>query len=73
MARTAKKSDDRYYVCDYDGIFLNLALKKMGEDTSFEHRKRIAQANGLENYIGLGKDDKFLLDLLKEGKLVKAD
>lgn len=70
---TKKKTDDKYYSSDYDGIFLNLALKKMGEDTSFEHRKRIAMANGLDNYIGLGKDDKYLLDLLKEGKLLKAE
>lgn len=68
----ATKKESKYYVGSYTGLFFNLALKKMNEDTSFEHRQRIAKANGLENYLALGIQDKYLIDLLNAGKLVKV-
>lgn len=47
------------------------ALKHIGVDSSFSTRKKIAVANGITNYAGLGSQNVALLNLLKEGKLKK--
>lgn len=48
-------------------------LAGVGEkDTSFNHRKKIAKANGITGYFGTAKQNIALLNLLKGGKLIKA-
>ena len=47
------------------------ALKSVGVDSSFTYRKKIAKANGIALYIGTAKQNIKLLNLLKQGKLVK--
>lgn len=47
------------------------ALKAIGVDSSFSNRRSIAKANGISLYVGTAKQNTQLLNLLKQGKLVK--
>lgn len=48
-------------------------LAGVGEkDTSYAHRAKIAAANGVRNYRGTAAQNIQLLNLLKQGKLIKA-
>ena len=48
------------------------ALRSIGErDTTFNHRKAIAKANGIINYEGSIIQNKTMLELLNAGKLIK--
>lgn len=46
-------------------------LKKIGVDSSFRNRKKIATTNGIANYTGTKEQNEQILDLLKAGKLIK--
>lgn len=46
-------------------------LNKIGVDSSYSNRKKIAIANGITNYSGTATQNIELLELLKEGKLEK--
>lgn len=49
------------------------ALRDVGEkDTTFNHRKAIAKANGIKNYEGSVIQNRTMLELLNDGKLIKA-
>ena len=48
------------------------ALKATGADSSFTHRKAIAQANGISNYTGSYSQNVTLLNKMKSGQLIKA-
>ncbi len=55
------------------GTSIVSALATVGEkDTSMNHRKKIAAANGISDYIGSIKQNLALIDLIKAGKLIKA-
>jgi hypothetical protein len=47
------------------------ALKSLGVNSSFSYRKKIATANNIKAYIGTAKQNTTLLNLLKQGKLIK--
>lgn len=47
------------------------ALKSIGVDSSFSTRKKIASANGIKAYVGLGSQNVRMLNLLKAGTLKK--
>ncbi len=47
------------------------ALKAVGEDSSYLYRRKIAAANGIENYSGTADQNVALLLRLKQGKLIK--
>ena len=47
------------------------ALNSLGIDSSFANRKNIAKANGISNYTGTAAQNINLLNLLKQGKLIK--
>lgn len=49
-----------------------MALQKIGVESSFTYRKKIAIANGITGYKGTAKQNTTLLILLKQGKLVRA-
>lgn len=67
-----KKADTGCYdAVKYKGFSLLEALRIAKIDGSFINRKRIAEANGIDNYLGLGKDNKEMLGLLVAGKLKK--
>lgn len=70
----AASSDD--YYPRYKGVTntsLVSGLAGVGEkDTSFAHRKKIAEANGIAGYTGTASQNTQLLTLLKQGKLKKG-
>ncbi len=55
----------------YKGNSIVDALKQIGVDSSFEHRKKIAERNNIANYRGTPEQNTKLLNLLKQGKLKK--
>lgn len=55
----------------YKGNSIVDALKQIGVDSSFEHRKKIAERNNIYNYTGTATQNTKLLNLLKQGKLKK--
>ena len=59
---------DRYF-----GKTLSIvtALNSLGISSSFANRKNIAKANGISNYTGTASQNIKLLNLLKQGKLIK--
>lgn len=55
------------------GTSIVSALATVGEkDTSMNHRKKIAAANGIKDYQGSIKQNLTLIDLIKAGNLIKA-
>ena len=46
-------------------------LKAIGVNTSFDYRKQIAAANGINDYCGRAAENAKLLSLLKTGKLIR--
>ena len=61
-----------YYKSDYKGLSFVDGLKSIGVDSSFVNRKRIARANGIDNYKGTALQNIKLLDMLKKGTLKKV-
>ena len=59
--------------CDssYKDSFVD-ALKSIGENSSFSYRKEIAILNNITDYSGKSEENKKLLDLLLQGKLIKS-
>lgn len=47
------------------------ALKEMGITSSFSYRAKIAKVNGIKLYTGTIKQNTTMLNLLKQGKLIK--
>ncbi len=60
-----------YYETDYKGLSFVDGLKSIGVDSSFVNRKRIAAANGINNYKGTALQNIKLLNMLKKGTLKK--
>lgn len=60
-----------YPVPDYRGYSIVDALKKIGVDSSFANRTKIANRNGITNYHGYPWQNLKLLNLLKKGQLKK--
>ena len=46
-------------------------LEKVGANSTYNHRCKIAKANGISDYKGTSEQNLKLLKLLKEGKLIK--
>lgn len=55
---------------DYIGDSFVNALKQINVNTSFENRKRIANLNGIVNYVGSANQNLELLQLLKDSRLI---
>ena len=49
------------------------ALKSLNINSTFVYRKKIAAKNGITNYAGTAKQNIKMLELLKNGKLIKAE
>lgn len=57
----------------WNGSSIVSALAAVGEkDTGINHRKKIAAANGVKDYIGSAKQNLQLVALIKAGRLIKA-
>lgn len=69
MAEASKPS----YFAQYKGKSVSFVdgLSVIGEESSFSYRKKIAKANGITLYIGTASQNTKLLNLLKQGKLIK--
>lgn len=61
------------YYPKYTGITNSIvaALQTVKIDSNFNYRKKIAGANGINNYTGTAAQNTKMLNLLKQGKLVK--
>lgn len=61
------------YFKKYNGTTTSIvnALKGIGENSTFTYRSKIAKANGIKGYIGTAKQNTTMLNLLKQGKLIK--
>lgn len=47
------------------------SLKSIGEKSAITYRKQIAKVNGISDYSGTAKQNREMLSLLKQGKLIK--
>lgn len=65
----AVKVDPQYY--DTPEFTLIDSLNKIGVDSSYNNRKKIAIANGITNYSGTAAQNMEMLELLQDGKLLK--
>ncbi len=63
--------EDVYPPCPYAGRSIVDGLKSVGEASDFAFRKRLALANGIDNYKGLASQNTAMLRLLKAGELKK--
>lgn len=61
------------YFKKYTGSSVSIVdiLKSLNEDYSFAYRKRIASINNINNYTGTFKENNSLVNLIKQGKLIK--
>lgn len=71
--KKSTKSSTKYYkkTSIKNGSIVD-TLKKIGVNSSFSNRKKIAKANGIKNYVGSSSQNIKMLNLLKTGKLKKA-
>lgn len=58
--------------CDPSVSSIVDALKSIGFDSSYDYREAIAELNGIINYSGTAEQNLQMLELLKEGKLIKS-
>ena len=66
-----KPTIEYYQKCSSKYVSIVDALKSIGVNSSFTNRSKIAKANSIKNYIGLGNQNSKMLNLLKQGKLIK--
>ena len=67
-----KKNKNTIKKTNYKGDSIVDGLKSVGVNSSYDNRKKIAQANGIKNYTGTAKQNTELLNKLKKGTLKKA-
>lgn len=69
----SNKSNTNYYpICNSRCSSIIDALNSIGVDSSFKNRKKIAQKNAINNYIGTSAQNIKLLTKLKSGRLLKV-
>ena len=61
------------YYPKYTGKTVSIvtALNSLGYNSTFAYRKKIANANGIKAYLGTASQNTKMLDLLKQGTLIK--
>ena len=67
-------STEKYYTIGwghYASCSIVDLLKKIGVDSSYINRAKIAKVNGIENYKGLAYQNSLMCNLLKKGVLIK--
>lgn len=57
---------------NYNGYSIVDALNQIGVDSSYDYRSKLAKANGISNYRGTAEQNTYMLNLLKQGKLIAA-
>lgn len=68
---TETNKQNYYSNTNYSGTSIVDGLKSINVDSSFANRKKIASANGINDYTGTASQNDKLLSLLKNGKLIK--
>ncbi len=63
--------DNQYYPA-FNNVSIVDGLANIGVDNSFEYRTKIANKNGIRDYIGSYEQNVYLLDLARQGKLKRA-
>ena len=72
-AKTTPKTNSKTIKkTNYKGNSIVDGLKSVGVNSSYDNRKKIAQANGIKNYTGTASQNTALLNKLKKGTLKKA-
>ena len=71
-SKTSPATSSKYYK-KYTGKSGSLvdALRAIGADSSFNNRRAIAKANGIKGYVGTASQNIKMLNLLKQGRLIK--
>lgn len=65
-------SNTSYLKANYNGSSIVDALASIGVNSSYSYRSKLAAANGISNYRGTPSQNTLMLNLLKQGKLIKA-
>lgn len=70
---TTKPTTTKRYFNKYTGKSVSLvdALNSLGYRSTYPYRRSIAAANGISNYMGLPYQNTKMLNLLKQGKLIR--
>ena len=73
LVTTSKSESPFIYLPKWVGTGSSIvnALNAIGEDSGFSNRKKIAVANGIANYSGTSSQNMALVNLIKQGKLIK--
>ena len=72
-AKTTPKTNSKTIKkTNYKGNSIVDGLKSVGVNSSYDNRKKLAQANGIKNYTGTASQNTVLLNKLKKGTLKKA-
>lgn len=73
VGQVLKLPSNLNYFKRYTGNSVSIvdALKSLGEQSSYDYRTKIANINGIKNYAGTNTQNSALLNLLKDGKLLK--
>ncbi len=71
-SKTKSKKNNTIKKTNYKGNSIVDGLNSVGVNSSYDNRKKIAQANGIKNYTGTAKQNTELLNKLKKGTLKKA-
>lgn len=73
VGQVLKLPNNLNYFKKYTGNSVSIvdALKSLGEQSSYDYRTKIATVNGIKNYVGTNIQNTTLLNLLKQGKLLK--
>ena len=73
VTNSNKGSVTKYYPkCKIYYTSIVMALRSLNIDATKENRKKIAAANGIDNYTGTYDQNTKLLQLLKQGKLIQV-
>ena len=68
----ASNNDSGFLYANYKGSSIVDALASIGVNSSYSYRSKLAAANGISNYRGTPAQNTKMLNLLKQGKLIKA-
>ena len=71
QSSTPTPATNYYPATQAGGTSLTDALKAINVDSSFTNRERIARANGISNYQGTAQQNTQMLNLLRQGKLIR--
>ena len=72
MPKIEQPAQSKYFPkASYKGVSFVEGLISVGASYSFTYRKKIAKANGMDNYTGVAAQNTKLLGMLKSGKLIK--